>query len=79
MKKLHCGYIIVKNPKRYLSAVVELQLFSAIVKNDFSSTRTMNVYSVYYTDEQLNKILYWKKLIEHFVEFHLTQNVANIY
>ena len=79
MEKLHHGYIIVKNPKKYLSVVQELCLFSGMVQNDFSSTPNNCVYTVCYTDKQLEKILYWKKLIQHFVEFHLTKNVCNIY
>lgn len=31
--KLHQGYIIIKNPKKYLSVVQELKLFSSNVCN----------------------------------------------
>ena len=77
--KLHQGYIIIKNPKKYLSVVQELKLFSSMVKNDFSSTPNKCVYTVHYTDRQLEKILYWKKLVQHFIEFNLSENVCNIY
>lgn len=76
---MHYGYIIIKNPKKHLSVIQELKLFSRIVKNDFSSTSNRHVYTVCYTDKQLEKILYWKNLIQHFVEFNLSENVCNIY
>lgn len=79
MGKLHHGYIIIKNPEKHISVIQDLQLFSVLVKNDFSSTPNQSVYIVGYTNKQLEKILYWKKLIQHFVEFHFTENVCNIY
>lgn len=64
--KLHQGYIIIKNPKKYLSVVQELKLFSSMVKNDFSSTPTKCVYTVHYTDKQLEKNIVLEKTCSTF-------------
>lgn len=70
-KEIKEGYIIVKNPKKYLCIIEDLRLFTNMVKNDFSSYKNHVVYTVRYTGEDLQRIEKFRKLIDKFTELHL--------